>query len=443
MAFFLRGGRSWTFGWQNASARAIRYPRHHRGRLVRHKLPPLVSVLAATLIALTSAGPAAAIGGSADDPRDVPPAANGHRYPDVERLTVEYEPSTGTLLAVIHLHDPLAYDLETDKTRFGFEIGSFFTPDGECVTHNWGDLHVSGNWFKDADGYGDSWVEAVVAGLGGGHDKINAYGGGGGGEEGRVLKFLFKPNAHDLRSEEALVNRDYKCVTNAFLDTTRFVHDEFGERHEVLARDRVSDFCFSGACATNSPDQSAPELTWISPTPGQTISGYWGGEDCRVDASDDFAVHRVAFAFDNRVLGVSFSAPWTCPWIDTTDYPNGPYALSATAYDAAGNSRKVSISVTIRNEPNVIGGTAGANVITGTWREDVIYAGGGNDTVRALARNDVVYGGRGNDVLYGNGDDDRLYGGPGRDRLYGGPGTDRTYGRLGVDTCQGEIRRSC
>jgi len=111
----------------------------------------------------------------------------------------------------------------------------------------------------------------------------------------------------------------------------------------------------SGPASTPQPPSSAgdktpPAVSWSSPKSGATVSGSLNepSANCLVKASDNVGVTRVDFHLDGQPLNSELHAPWSCVW-DTTKTPNGRHKLTATARDAAGNSSKTSVTVTVSN----------------------------------------------------------------------------------------------
>lgn len=78
------------------------------------------------------------------------------------------------------------------------------------------------------------------------------------------------------------------------------------------------------------------------------MRGAISGSACEAKAGDNRGVTRVVFKVDGSTLNTEASAPWNCSF-DSTKVANGGHTLTATAYDAAGNSRSVSTSVTVAN----------------------------------------------------------------------------------------------
>jgi hypothetical protein len=97
-------------------------------------------------------------------------------------------------------------------------------------------------------------------------------------------------------------------------------------------------------------DTTAPSVGWLSPAPGATVKDRIGGAACEASATDDRGVKRVVMAVDGVVLNSESDAPWNCSF-DSTKVRDGSHTLTATAYDAAGNSRAASVTVNVANAP--------------------------------------------------------------------------------------------
>jgi len=81
------------------------------------------------------------------------------------------------------------------------------------------------------------------------------------------------------------------------------------------------------------PELVSPEVSLTSPTDNETISGTISVD---ATASDNVGVTSVEFYANGHLLAATNVAPYSYIW-DTELFVNGMYALSAKAYDAAGN----------------------------------------------------------------------------------------------------------
>ncbi len=95
-----------------------------------------------------------------------------------------------------------------------------------------------------------------------------------------------------------------------------------------------------------APDTTAPTAAIVSPASG---AGVAGTVSISVNASDNVGVARVDLKVNGAVVATDTTAPYTYSW-DSTTVANGTATLTATAYDAAGNSATSSpVSVTVSN----------------------------------------------------------------------------------------------
>ena len=93
-------------------------------------------------------------------------------------------------------------------------------------------------------------------------------------------------------------------------------------------------------------DTSAPTVSLTSPADKATLSGVVA---ITASASDNVGVTRVEFYGNGVLLFAGGQAPYAFNW-NTSSSGNGPYTLSARAYDAAGNLGQSSdLTVTVQN----------------------------------------------------------------------------------------------
>jgi hypothetical protein len=120
----------------------------------------------------------------------------------------------------------------------------------------------------------------------------------------------------------------------AITDTRTYIY--IAEQLEVLSQ--------SGS--GTPPDTTPPAVTLTTPSAG-TVSGTL---TVTASASDNVGVAGVQFHLDSANLGPEDTTnDYTSSW-DTTTVPDGTYALTATARDAAGNTTSSSpITVTVTN----------------------------------------------------------------------------------------------
>ena len=97
----------------------------------------------------------------------------------------------------------------------------------------------------------------------------------------------------------------------------------------------------------NNPDTTPPSVSLTAPAGGATVSGT---VQLTANASDNVGVVGVQFKQGTTNIGAEdTSAPYAVSW-NTTTVANGPYALTAVARDAGGNTTTSTIvNVTVSN----------------------------------------------------------------------------------------------
>ncbi|MFA7062148.1 MAG: Ig-like domain-containing protein [Pedobacter sp.] len=105
--------------------------------------------------------------------------------------------------------------------------------------------------------------------------------------------------------------------------------------HTIIAKayDAVGNVDSSTVSVNVVNDVTPPVITNITPINGSSLSGV---VKISVDAHDDIGVTMVEFYANGTLLFVSNVAPYTYNW-NTMLLPNSSYALTAVAYDNAGN----------------------------------------------------------------------------------------------------------
>src|SRR5438094_234357 len=103
------------------------------------------------------------------------------------------------------------------------------------------------------------------------------------------------------------------------------------------------------ATPTPAPISGSLDVWFKAPMNGSTIKGVLnGGTNCYANTSGSVA--RVAFKMDSSALNTDTTpADGTQCVIDTTKFANGTHTLTATVYDASGNTRNDVISVNVQN----------------------------------------------------------------------------------------------
>lgn len=139
-------------------------------------------------------------------------------------------------------------------------------------------------------------------------------------------------------------------------------------------------------------DTEAPAVGISSPTDGAEVSGTI---TVAATAADNVGVSQVVFSVDDTAIGADETAPYEISW-DTTALPDGDHVLTATAFDAAGNTgNAASVTVTIDNSapaPTLASlaldptSVTGGNSSTGTVTLDAAAPAGGT-TVSLVSSN--------------------------------------------------------
>ncbi len=126
--------------------------------------------------------------------------------------------------------------------------------------------------------------------------------------------------------------------------------------HSTLDHVRRTFTALALACATGAAAQSLPaptagklEIWFKAPLSGQTVSGVLRNSSCYVKG---YSASRVSFFLDGKALNTDSNVAdgMSCS-LDTRQFPNGPHALHAKAYDSAGRSYLERISINIQNAP--------------------------------------------------------------------------------------------
>lgn len=135
--------------------------------------------------------------------------------------------------------------------------------------------------------------------------------------------------------------------------------------------------------ADTSQDTTAPELTVISPSEGETVSGT---VTLSASASDDTAVDFVNFYVDGYVVGSDSSSPFSADW-DSSSYSDGSHKIKAEAVDSSGNSGfSAEIGITVDNVTDTTDTTSPTVFMTSPRDGETVS---GSVTVSAEASDDV------------------------------------------------------
>jgi Big-like domain-containing protein len=121
-------------------------------------------------------------------------------------------------------------------------------------------------------------------------------------------------------------------------------------RHRRAATRRCLASFSRSTTKRRSKDTTAPSVSWQAPTAGAAVKGMIEGSGCEASASDERGVERIVMKVDGTTLNTEVAAPYNCAF-DSTKVSDGSHTLTATAYDAAGNSRTASTTVNVSNAP--------------------------------------------------------------------------------------------
>jgi hypothetical protein len=94
-----------------------------------------------------------------------------------------------------------------------------------------------------------------------------------------------------------------------------------------------------------SADTTAPTVTITAPAKASTVTGTVNVD---ANATDNTAVTKVEFKIDSDQPTTDTTAPYSFSW-NSASVANGTHTITATAFDAAGNSTPTSIQVTVQN----------------------------------------------------------------------------------------------
>lgn len=100
-----------------------------------------------------------------------------------------------------------------------------------------------------------------------------------------------------------------------------------------------------GGGGSGSGDTADPSVSFASPANGDTVSGL---VTATANASDNVGVTQVDFSLDDSFKMTDKSGPYNYSF-DSKKLTNGTHKLSATAYDAAGNTATTDVTFTVKN----------------------------------------------------------------------------------------------
>ncbi|TAH34067.1 hypothetical protein EYC59_03660 [Candidatus Saccharibacteria bacterium] len=118
--------------------------------------------------------------------------------------------------------------------------------------------------------------------------------------------------------------------------------------YQVVSKDAAGNSTSSADATftTSAPagDTTAPTVTITAPAAGNVS----GTVTFSATASDNVGVSNVQFKYGSTVIGTDPSSPYSVSW-NTTTVADGTYTLTATASDAAGNTKSATVNVTVQN----------------------------------------------------------------------------------------------
>jgi sulfur transfer protein SufE len=113
----------------------------------------------------------------------------------------------------------------------------------------------------------------------------------------------------------------------------------------------------------SNTDTTPPTVSFTSPSENSQVSGTVTAD---ISASDNVGVASVVVKKDGVLVATLTSSPYSWSY-DTTEDANGSHTLTATAYDAAGNSATATLNLTVDNPdttPPTVNFTAPSNGAT-------------------------------------------------------------------------------
>jgi hypothetical protein len=114
--------------------------------------------------------------------------------------------------------------------------------------------------------------------------------------------------------------------------------------YRIRARDASGNVGpYSPVATLTTPDVTAPVVSLTAPAAGSLVRG---AVTLSASAVDDVGVTSVVFAVNGVVVSTDTAAPYEYPWDSAAEVANKEYALTARAYDKAGNSA-ISAPVTV------------------------------------------------------------------------------------------------
>lgn len=147
----------------------------------------------------------------------------------------------------------------------------------------------------------------------------------------------------ELYADNTIVGTKMAAPYSFNLDTTKY---NISTKLYAKAYDTAGNFISSSPVQVYTIDITAPTVTVTKPTSGQAFSG--GLISVSVTANDNVGVTHVDLYGDSSLIGTSSTAPYNFYW-NTSGYSLGSHALTAKAYDAAGNVSTTAVTVTLKD----------------------------------------------------------------------------------------------
>lgn len=141
----------------------------------------------------------------------------------------------------------------------------------------------------------------------------------------------------DNQIKATLTNTPYEYVWNS---------DVYQEgSHEIRARGYDSLNNISETSINVIVDRTPPSVSITYPTNNAVVGG---ALTIKTNINDTYGVDKVEFYLNDVLLGTIVTSPYQIDW-DTRTYTEGNYTIKVKAYDKAGNTNEVSISVRVDN----------------------------------------------------------------------------------------------
>jgi hypothetical protein len=135
-------------------------------------------------------------------------------------------------------------------------------------------------------------------------------------------------------------------ATNGCGHTTYLGYNDPSYDNGLLVANGVAWLANGSTGGGGGTDTTAPTCSISSPTAGSTVSGT---VTVTAAASDNVGVTKVEIYVDGALRTTDTAAPYTWSW-NTTTFANSSHAITAKAYDAAGNiGQAANVSVTVNN----------------------------------------------------------------------------------------------